>query len=65
VAFGRTDGREPRTYKFALGHALLEHGSSGRADVPLHELAVPYAMSLIKHLQCQSAVRFANEISSA
>lgn len=44
-------GANSRTYKFALGHALLELARSGDAEFTLQELAAPYAMSLIEHLQ--------------
>jgi hypothetical protein len=44
-------GVNTRTYKFALAQALLEHARQGRADVTLRELAQPYAMSLVQHLQ--------------
>ncbi|MCZ0974410.1 hypothetical protein O1L55_30410 [Streptomyces albulus] len=39
-------GRNSRTYKFALGHALLQLAGQGRAEVSLADLAVPYALSL-------------------
>ncbi|NGO75236.1 HNH endonuclease [Streptomyces sp. YC504] len=42
-------GANSRTYKFALGDALLEHARHGHTEIPLSELAVPYAMSLVKH----------------
>ncbi|SDJ74017.1 HNH endonuclease [Streptomyces indicus] len=42
-------GANSRTYKFALGDALLEHARHGHAEIPLSELAVPYAMSLVEH----------------
>lgn len=44
-------GANDRTYKFALGTALLQAAAEGRADLPLRELAVPYAMSLVRHMQ--------------
>jgi 5-methylcytosine-specific restriction endonuclease McrA len=44
-------GANSRTYKFALGKALLEVASTGADDVSLGELAVPYAMSLIEHAE--------------
>ncbi|MGW3090625.1 HNH endonuclease [Streptomyces sp. NPDC001108] len=43
-------GANSRTYKFALGEALLELAASGRRDAPLAELAAPYALSLVRHL---------------
>ncbi|MBL0780695.1 HNH endonuclease [Streptomyces albidoflavus] len=44
-------GANSRTYKFALGSALLEFAVQGRAEVTLDELAVPYAMSLVARQQ--------------
>ncbi|MGW3570162.1 HNH endonuclease [Streptomyces sp. NPDC000941] len=43
-------GSNSRTYKFALGAALLECAAQDRAEVSLEELAVPYAMGLVAHL---------------
>ncbi|MFF8099701.1 HNH endonuclease [Streptomyces sp. NPDC016640] len=43
-------GANTRTYKFALGSALLEHAAQDRTEVTLDELAVPYAMGLVTHL---------------
>jgi 5-methylcytosine-specific restriction endonuclease McrA len=43
-------GANTRTYKFALGAALLDYARAGRADVLLSELAAPSAMSLVEHL---------------
>lgn len=43
-------GANARTYKFALGHALLEHAAAGRTEVTMEELATPYAHSLAEHL---------------
>ncbi|MEV5882766.1 HNH endonuclease [Streptomyces sp. NPDC052020] len=43
-------GANTRTYKFALGSALLEYAGQDRTEVPLDELAVPYAMGLVTHL---------------
>ncbi|MBT2511206.1 hypothetical protein J7I98_36410 [Streptomyces sp. ISL-98] len=42
-------GANSRTYKFALGDALLEHARHGHTEILLSELAVPYAMSLVEH----------------
>ncbi|MEU7639243.1 HNH endonuclease [Streptomyces sp. NPDC039016] len=39
-------GRNSRTYKFALGHALLQLAGQGHAEVSLADLAAPYALSL-------------------
>ncbi|MFI6816722.1 HNH endonuclease [Nonomuraea sp. NPDC050328] len=44
-------GANSRTYKFALGDALLAAAASGRTEIPLDELAVPYSMSLATHLK--------------
>ncbi|MFI8194685.1 HNH endonuclease [Streptomyces sp. NPDC085946] len=43
-------GANTRTYKFALGSALLEYAAQDRTEVMLDELAVPYAMGLVAHL---------------
>ncbi|MEU0565160.1 hypothetical protein ABZ297_07180 [Nonomuraea sp. NPDC005983] len=43
-------GANVRTYKFALGGALLGAAAEGRADILLRDLAKPYAMSLVEHL---------------
>ncbi|GAA3572005.1 hypothetical protein GCM10022419_061100 [Nonomuraea rosea] len=43
-------GLNARTYKFALGEALLGAAAEGRTDILLSELAKPYAMSLVNHL---------------
>lgn len=42
-------GANTRTYKFALGTALLSHAAQGRTEVSLPELAQPYAMTLAEH----------------
>ncbi|MFI7618251.1 HNH endonuclease [Nonomuraea terrae] len=42
-------GVNVRTYKFALGQALLSAAAEGRNDIPLRDLAKPYAMSLVEH----------------
>ncbi|MGY1684965.1 HNH endonuclease [Geodermatophilus sp. SYSU D00867] len=44
-------GANSRTYKFALGSALLDLAGQGREDVSLTELAAPYAMQLALHAQ--------------
>lgn len=46
-------GRNSRTYKFALGAALLEVAGEGRTEIPLRDLAEPYAMGLVRHLRNQ------------
>ncbi|WP_233273562.1 hypothetical protein [Streptomyces broussonetiae] len=43
-------GANSRTYKFALGAALLDAASRGRSEIPLTELAEPYALELVRHL---------------
>ncbi|MFF5108100.1 hypothetical protein [Streptosporangium sp. NPDC000509] len=43
-------GANSRTYKFALGFALLEAAAEGRSEILLRDLAVPYAMELVRHL---------------
>ncbi|MGW5279382.1 HNH endonuclease [Streptomyces collinus] len=43
-------GRNSRTYKFALGQALLEFGRTGQEEVPLAELAAAYSLGLVRHL---------------
>ncbi|MCX5441273.1 HNH endonuclease [Streptomyces sp. NBC_00063] len=42
-------GANSRTYKFALGDALLEHARHGHTEMTLRDLAAPYAMSLVAH----------------
>jgi 5-methylcytosine-specific restriction endonuclease McrA len=44
-------GNNTRTYKFALGHALLECASSGKTSVTLEELGRSYALEIAKHNQ--------------
>ncbi|MFI6903902.1 HNH endonuclease [Nonomuraea sp. NPDC050394] len=43
-------GANVRTYKFALGEALLGAAAQGHGDILLKDLAGPYAMSLVEHL---------------
>ncbi|MFE0646859.1 hypothetical protein ACFW2Y_35475 [Streptomyces sp. NPDC058877] len=43
-------GANSRTYKFALGQALLEFGKGGREEIPLAELAAAYSLGLVQHL---------------
>lgn len=43
-------GANTRTYKFALGAALLDAAAEGRSEILLRDLAVPYAMELVRHL---------------
>lgn len=44
-------GRNVASYKFALGHALLELGANGREVVPLDELSVPFSRHVCRHLE--------------
>ncbi|KAA6213863.1 HNH endonuclease [Streptomyces albofaciens JCM 4342] len=41
-------GRNARTYKFALGSVLLHHASQGHTEIPLRDLAAPYAMAILE-----------------
>ncbi|MEU7152330.1 HNH endonuclease [Streptomyces sp. NPDC045456] len=41
-------GRNARTYKFALGDALLHHAAQGHTDIPLRDLAASYAMAFLE-----------------
>ncbi|MGW2392329.1 HNH endonuclease [Streptomyces lydicamycinicus] len=43
-------GANSRTYKFALGEALLEFARHGRDAVPLAEFAAAYSMGLVRHV---------------
>ncbi|MCD0450511.1 hypothetical protein LO762_15125 [Actinocorallia sp. API 0066] len=43
-------GANARTYKFALGAALLDFGAEGRTEVSLVELASRYALGIVDHL---------------
>jgi 5-methylcytosine-specific restriction endonuclease McrA len=43
-------GANARTYKFALGDALLEVAASGRDAVGLNELAALYAMGIVRRV---------------
>ncbi|MFF4442018.1 HNH endonuclease [Streptomyces sp. NPDC001621] len=43
-------GANSRTYKFALGQALLEFGQTGREDIPLAEFAANYSLGVVRHL---------------
>jgi 5-methylcytosine-specific restriction endonuclease McrA len=43
-------GANSRTYKFALGQALLRFGGQGREAVPLTEFAAAYSLGLVRHL---------------
>jgi 5-methylcytosine-specific restriction endonuclease McrA len=42
-------GANTRTYKFALGHALLELAGTGRERASLADLAVPYSLAMADH----------------
>ena len=43
-------GRNVASYKFALGHALIELGAEGRELLTLEELAGPFSRHLCRHL---------------
>ncbi|WP_060902643.1 HNH endonuclease [Streptomyces europaeiscabiei] len=43
-------GANSRTYKFALGQALLEFGRTGQEEVPFAELAAAYSLGMVRHL---------------
>ncbi|MET8101534.1 HNH endonuclease [Streptomyces sp. NPDC005236] len=43
-------GANSRTYKFALGQALLEFGRDGRESVSVAEFAAAYGLGLVRHL---------------
>ncbi|MFE0777662.1 HNH endonuclease [Streptomyces sp. NPDC058861] len=43
-------GANSRTYKFALGQALLEFGRTGREEISLPEFAAAYSLGLVRHL---------------
>ena len=56
ILFGRGSppkkpGRSIASYKFALGKSLLELSGQDRDQVPLEELAVPFARHLCEHLK--------------
>ncbi|MFC7302767.1 HNH endonuclease [Streptomyces monticola] len=42
-------GENTRTYKFALGQALLEHAMRGDSEVALPDLAATYARGVVAH----------------
>ncbi len=44
-------GANSRTYKFALGYALLDLARRGQQDISLADLATPYAMQLVHRAQ--------------
>lgn len=44
-------GNNTRTYKFALGHALLKSASSGQVSVTLEELGRSYSLEIAKHAE--------------
>jgi hypothetical protein len=56
-------GANARTYKFALGDALLELAASGRDAVTLPELATHYAMGIV--LRVRNAPQAPERISLA
>ncbi|MEV5573467.1 hypothetical protein AB0L06_25780 [Spirillospora sp. NPDC052269] len=43
-------GANTRTYKFALGDALLHAAADGRDEIPLAELALAYSAGLLDHI---------------
>ncbi|MGW0771757.1 HNH endonuclease [Streptomyces sp. NPDC002676] len=43
-------GANSRTYKFALGAALLDAAGRGQSELRVAELAAPYALELVRHL---------------
>jgi hypothetical protein len=47
-------GKNTATYKFALAASLLELAAAQKTRVSLQELAVPYTISLLKHLQLET-----------
>jgi hypothetical protein len=47
-------GRNVASYKFALGHALLDLGARQQTFVCLEDLAVPYAAAICEHLQVEN-----------
>lgn len=53
-------GANTRTYKFALGHALLEIAGQGRDVVTLEELSAPYALAIADRSFPQAPVRQAD-----
>ncbi len=44
-------GANSRTYKFALGHALLTLAAQGRDSATLAEIALPYSLAMAEHAQ--------------
>ena len=43
-------GRNVASYKFALGHALLELADEGKSFIPLDTLADPFSTAIARHL---------------
>ncbi|MCF1594537.1 hypothetical protein [Streptomyces muensis] len=43
-------GANSRTYKFALGQALLEFGRTGQEEVLFAEFAAAYSLGMVRHL---------------
>ncbi|MEV5078773.1 HNH endonuclease [Streptomyces sp. NPDC056159] len=56
-------GLNSRTYKFALGQALLEFGRHGQETVPLAEFAAAYSLGLVRHSAHGPQVPHAAELS--
>ena len=44
-------GRNVASYKFALAKSLLEIAPTGKTEITLDELAVPYSAALCEHLK--------------
>ena len=44
-------GRNSASYKFAFAKALFDFQASGKTQIPLDELAIPYASHLCEHLK--------------
>lgn len=44
-------GRNVACYKFALAKALLEIAREGKTEIKLENLAIPYGMQIVRHLQ--------------
>jgi 5-methylcytosine-specific restriction endonuclease McrA len=43
-------GANSRTYKFALGEALIDAARRGRDEIPLRDLAATYSIAMVRHL---------------
>ncbi len=58
-------GANSRTYKFALGEALLQAAGEGRDDLTVAELAAPYAMALVRRAQRYPQVSAKQELAAS